>query len=115
MIMTLILENMEFYAYHGCLPEERSIGSLFRITIEIDYDATLALQTDDLNHAVDYQKIYQIVVDEMSKPSNLIEHVAFRLKNKILKSFPQISDIRLKVSKLNPPIGGTIAAVTCAI
>lgn len=113
--MTLILENIEIYAYHGCLPEERLIGSLYRITIEIDYDATLALQTDDLNHAVDYQKIYQIVVDEMSIPSNLLEHVAFRLKNKIKKSYPQINDVRLKISKMNPPIGGTITAVTCVI
>ena len=54
----------------------------------------------------------QIVVEEMAIRSKLLEHVAQRILKRIFKEIPAISRILLAVSKLNPPIGGDVEAVT---
>jgi dihydroneopterin aldolase len=52
------------------------------------------------------------VVDEMAIRSKLLEHVAQRIVSRIFKEIPSVSRIVLAVSKLNPPIGGDVEAVT---
>ena len=32
------IENMEFYAYHGCFKEEQQIGTWFQIDLNIEAD-----------------------------------------------------------------------------
>ena len=54
----------------------------------------------------------QIVKEEMAIRSNLLEHVAQRIITRTFKEIPSISQVILEVSKLNPPIGGDVEAVT---
>ena len=53
-----------------------------------------------------------IVVEEMAIRSKLLEHVAQRIIERIFREIPSVSRILLAVSKLNPPIGGDVEAVT---
>jgi dihydroneopterin aldolase len=48
----------------------------------------------------------------MAIRSHLLEHVGHRIITRIFKEIPAISRIILGVSKLNPPIGGDVEAVT---
>jgi len=41
-----------------------------------------------------------------------LEHVAQRIVKRIFSELPEVSRIVLSVSKLNPPIGGDVEAVT---
>ncbi|MFV8368791.1 dihydroneopterin aldolase [Flavobacterium sp. LB2R40] len=106
------LKNIRTYSYHGCLIEEGKIGSDYTVNLEVKTDLRKSCNTDDLKDTVDYVLLNQIVVEEMAIRSDLLEHVAHRIITRIFEEIPEISRINVAVSKLNPPIGGDVEAVT---
>ena len=112
-IMGIIkLKNIRTYSYHGCLIEEGKIGSDYAVDLEVKTDLRKSSISDNLEDTVDYVLLNQIVVEEMEIRANLLEHVAHRIIKRIFDEVPAISRIILAVSKLNPPIGGDVEAVT---
>ena len=109
---TIKLQNIRTFSFHGCLPEEAKIGSDYRVDLEVKTDLRKSAQTDDLADTVDYVLLNRIVVEEMAIRSKLLEHVAQRIIERIFREIPSVSRILLAVSKLNPPIGGDVEAVT---
>ena len=109
---TIKLQNIRTFSFHGCLEEEGKIGSDYRVDLEIKTDLRKSSLSDDIKDTVDYVLLNQIVVDEMDIRSKLLEHVANRIIVRIFKEIPSVSRIILGVSKLNPPIGGDVEAVT---
>lgn len=107
----IILEDIEFYAYHGHLPEENKIGGKFLVNLEIDIAFDEACKNDHLEDTFDYQEAYDIVKDEISIKSSLIEHVASRILDRILNASALIWSVKIKLSKMNPPLGGNVKAV----
>jgi 7,8-dihydroneopterin aldolase/epimerase/oxygenase len=107
----ILLEDIELHAYHGHLPEEQKIGSRFRLNLEIELDLEKAGHSDQLRDTFDYCKAYKIVVDEMEISSSLLEHVAERIARKLLIASDRIKLIKIKISKMNPPVGGPVKAV----
>jgi dihydroneopterin aldolase len=103
---------MEFHAFHGCLEFEQKLGNTFIVTVCMELDTQLAGQTDSLEHTLNYQSVYDVVKREMEISSNLIEHVGQRILDSIFSEFPQIHDLRVKLSKLSPPLGGKVEKVT---
>jgi len=112
---TIALENMEFYAYHGCFKEEQIIGTRFMVDLYLKADTTEAEESDDLKTTVNYQEVYLLVKEEMDIKSNLIEHVARRILKKLTKKYPQLLDVRIKLQKMNPPLGGKVESVSVTI
>lgn len=102
----ILLENMEFHAFHGVLEHEKQLGNRFLITVEMDVDTTKAGMTDDLNDTLNYQLVYDAIAEEMRISSELIEHISQRIIDKLKNEFPQIQKLKLKLSKLSPPLGG---------
>lgn len=109
---TIKLQNIRTFSFHGCLEEEAKIGSDYRVDLEIKTDLRKSSVSDDLNDTVDYVLLNKIVVEEMAIRSKLLENVAQRIVSRIFKEIPSVSRIVLAVSKLNPPIGGDVEAVT---
>jgi dihydroneopterin aldolase len=109
---TIKLQNIRTFSFHGCLEEEAKIGSDYRVDLEIKTDLRKSSLSDDLKDTVDYVLLNRIVVEEMAIRSKLLEHVANRIITRIFKEIPSVSRIILAVSKLNPPIGGDVEAVT---
>jgi len=106
------LQNIRTFSFHGCLEEEAKIGSDYRVDLEIKTDLRKSAVSDDLKDTVDYVLLNRIVVEEMAIRSKLLEHVANRIIIRIFKEIASVSRINLSVSKLNPPIGGDVEAVT---
>ena len=104
----LQLENMEFYAYHGVLPEEQKIGAYYYVSLSLEFDATAAIRTDNLEHTIDYSKVYEVTKAEMAIPSKLIEHVAGRIGSKLLELFNEIIKLKVSVKKMSPPVNGNL-------
>jgi len=69
-------------------------------------------QSDDLKDAVNYQKAYKLVKEEMSKKSHLLEHIAKRILDVLFKEMKGIEKITVRVAKMNPPVGGKIDSVS---
>jgi len=108
----IILENMEFHAFHGCLEHEQKLGNTFIVSLSMKLETTLAGKTDNLNDTLNYQLVYDVVKREMEIPSKLIEHVGQRIVDCVYYEFSQIMEVELKLSKLNPPLGGKVDRVT---
>lgn len=106
------IEGMEFFAFHGCFKEEEVIGTRFEVDIEIETDTTDAELSDDLAKTVNYQDIYLLVRKEMAVNSKLLEHVARRILNSVGQAYPFLTGCRVKIRKLNPPLGGRVQAVS---
>jgi dihydroneopterin aldolase len=111
---TILLEGMEFFSYHGCFREEQLIGTKFIVDLKIDADTSAAEISDHLHDTVDYVGLYRAVKKEMDQKSYLLEHVALRIMNSLKTEFPGLFSIELKISKINPPIGGKMAQVCYA-
>ncbi len=106
------LNNIRVYAFHGCLLEEGHIGSDYTVDLEVKTDFRKSAQSDELHDTVDYVDLNRIVVNEMAIRSKLLEHVSQRIIAKIFTELPQVSRIKVCVSKINPPIGGDVESVT---
>ena len=109
---TIRLQNIRTFSFHGCLIEESKIGSDYTVNLEVKTDMRKSSVSDDLHDTVDYVLLNRIVVEEMAIRSKLLEHVAQRIITRCFAEIPSISRIKLAVSKLNPPIGGDVEAVT---
>lgn len=112
---TIKLQNIRTFSYHGCLEEEARIGSDYRVDLEIKTDLRKSSVSDQLRDTVDYVLLNKIVTDEMATRSKLLEHVSHRIIARVFSEIPAVSRILLAVSKLNPPIGGDVEAVTIEI
>jgi dihydroneopterin aldolase len=114
--MTLIeIEGMEFYAFHGHFAVEKVTGNRFLVNLKIEINNSKAGQTDKLEDTLDYQKAYLAVKEEMSRPSDLLEHVCQQIINRIKLEFRQAENVTVKVSKMNPPMGGQIEKVSLTL
>lgn len=116
MHMALIeIEGMEFYAFHGHFDVEKLAGNRFLVNLTIEVDGSKASRTDKLEDTLDYQKAYLAVKEEMAIPSDLLEHVAGRIIRRVKKEFPQAMKVKVKVSKMTPPMGGQIERVSLTL
>ncbi len=111
----IILENMEFFAYHGVLQHEQELGNTFVISLEMEVDTLKAGASDLLDDTINYQLVYNAVRKQMEIPSKLLEHIGHRITDKLINKFPRINEMTLRLSKLNPPLGGKVDRVSIVI
>ncbi|MDR0796539.1 MAG: dihydroneopterin aldolase [Tannerella sp.] len=115
MNITIELNAMKFYAYHGVLHQETKVGNYFVVDITYACPCEKACLSDDLNDTISYQDVYSVVKTEMAKPSKLLEHVVERIANVLKLKFPQLTYLKIKLFKLNPPLGGEVQSASVTI
>ena len=102
------LKNLSFYAYHGNSEAEKETGRRYEVDCELVCDIAKASETDSLEYAVDYTKVYYMIKDIVKNNKfNLIETLADSLADSIFESFA-IERLKIKVRKMTPPIPGNI-------
>ena len=99
------IDGIRLHARHGVLPQEQLTGNDYIINVRASYDISRAMQTDDVADTLNYAEVYNIIKEEMSIPSKLIEHVAGRIADRLMDSYSQISSVMLRITKCNPPMG----------
>lgn len=112
----IYINKMEFYGYHGALPEENVLGQRFIVDLTIELDLQAAGKTDNLKETVNYADLFflcQKIVE--GKTYQLIETVAEKIAEKILLDFPKINSCTVKLIKPNPPIAGHYESVAVEI
>ena len=109
------LDNMEFYAFHGHYKEEQIVGNKFIVNLTVEVNTDKAATTDNLEDTLNYQKVYEVVKKEMSKKSHLLEHIASRILDALYSNFNLINAVTVKVSKINPPLGGKTGSVSVTL
>ena len=101
----IYINDLRFHAFHGVMPQERLTGNDYSVDLCVGYDVSSAMLSDDVNDTINYAGLYEIVRQEMSVPSQLVERVAFRIADRISRRYPDVSRMDVKVTKLNPPFG----------
>ena len=109
------VEGIKLYAYHGCLPEETLIGGNYIVDVYMRVDFMEAAISDDLNKTIDYCTVYETVKREMGIPSKLIESVGKRIYDSLKGQFPGIGSLKVRVTKLLPPMNGQVERVSIEI
>ncbi|AKN53619.1 Dihydroneopterin aldolase [Heyndrickxia coagulans] len=107
---------MEFYGYHGVLPEENKLGQRFRVSIVLGLDLKQAGETDRLEETVSYADVYACVKKIVEgQPFKLLEAVAEKLAASILALYEKVAEVTVKVTKPDPPIPGHYKSVAVEI
>jgi dihydroneopterin aldolase len=105
----IVLNGLTFFGTHGVNPEETELGQRFGVDVSLWVDMSDAVASDRLEDTVSYSAIYKLIRKEVEgKPSRLLEHLAGRLVEAILAHDQRIEKARVKVTKLNPPLRGSI-------
>ena len=99
------LHDMRFYAYHGVMEQERRVGGEYLVSLQVETDLSRAVNSDSVADTVNYAQLYEVVKREMAEPSQLLEHVAGRIGQRVLDHFPQVTALTVSVTKCNPPMG----------
>jgi dihydroneopterin aldolase len=103
------LEGMVFFGRHGVNEEETRLGQRFGVDLTIWADLENAAVTDQVADTVSYATLYKLVRDIVEgEPSRLLEHLAARILREVLDSDHRIERARVYLTKLQPPIGGSV-------
>jgi len=107
----IVLNGMQFYGYHGVLPEERQVGQPFIVSVELPYDLSVAGVSDSLTDTISYAEVYEHVRQIVEgKRYNLIEALAHEIAVTLLRTY-EIPRIKVVIDKPQAPVpGGTLAA-----
>ncbi|MFC5559972.1 dihydroneopterin aldolase [Ureibacillus thermophilus] len=111
------LRDMQFYGYHGVLPEETVLGQRFRVTISLALNTRKAGETDDLQYTVNYVEVYELCKSIMEgEPFQLIEALAEAIASAILEKYEgQVFGCKVELVKPDPPIPGHYKEVAVEI
>lgn len=107
----IAVEGMRFYANHGYYKEEQVLGGQYTVDVYLRVDFAEAAKSDDLDFTVNYEQVYAIVKGEMETRSKLIEHVGKRILDSIKTDIPYLTNVKVRISKLNPPLNGDLTRV----
>lgn len=116
MSYTIRLQNCAFFARHGVLPEETSIGQRFYVDAELMVEDTGAVEADEIEGTVHYGEVFaSIEANVTGPPVKLIEHLAFRIGTAILHDFPLVECAAITVRKPSAPIEGVLDHVEVTV
>ena len=102
--MYIHLKGLKLYAFHGVLPQENRVGAEYTVNLRLKTDFSRAAQTDCLE-GINYAEVFEAVKQEIQISSQLLEHVAYRIANRLLHDFPAIEEVDVELYKQNPPMG----------
>lgn len=107
-LTTVRLHNMLFYGYHGAFEEETSLGQRFQVDVEFQYNAEPAYQSDVLQNAISYEKVYRLIEEVFTSQNfKLLETLVFRMIQAVIEVFP-VQEVCVRVRKPSVPIKGVL-------
>ena len=102
---SIFINNLRLYAFHGVLPQERVVGGDYSVDLRVHYNISRAIETDRLEDTISYADLCALIQREMAQPSALLEHVAGSMAQAIIRAYPQVEKIWIRITKQNPPMG----------
>lgn len=110
MIGTAGLKNLQIDCVVGVYAFEREQQQRIVMDIELDYDITAAASTDEVNEAVDYDRVAEAVTDLVTRRAfHLLEAMAAETATMLLAEHASVLTVRLDIRKPD-----AVAAAECA-
>ncbi len=101
-MLTINLQQLQFFAHHGLYEQEKIAGNNFEMDIEIELNEDEKITS--IQQTVDYSKVYEIVRARMAVPTALLETLAQEMIELIYLFDNRIKSVGITVKKLTPPI-----------
>ena len=111
----LSIHQQKIYAYHGCHPLEQKVGGEFEVDVDLYSSFDACSSTDQIEHAIDYVQVMDVIAAQMKVRRDLIETVAEDLAKVLKQQFPSVVKVRVRVRKLKPPVAHELTAVSVEI
>ena len=112
----LSIQNAQFYAYHGVGQDEKELGGQYQVDLEVLYNATNAVLSDDVNSAVNYDELMFCVEEVVNnEPYNLIETIAYEILTMVMEKFSRVVESTVRVRKVSVPIRHLVDCVECEL
>ena len=109
------LRGLEFYAYHGVLPEEKTLGQQFVVDMDIFLNLRVAGNSDKVEDTVSYAEVYSVIKECMLEESfDLLERLAEYIAQKVLAGFA-CSALRVEIHKPQAPVPGIFRDISVEI
>ena len=114
---SIFIDDLEVYARHGVLPEEKSLVQKFLVSARLYTDTQRAGMADELSATINYSQVCQDIDDFLKSNSyNLIEAAAEQLARRLLLGYaPQLKALELTVKKPFAPIGMPLKSCSVSI
>ena len=110
------LAGLEYFGYHGCLPEERQQGQKFFVDVKLYLDLKKAGNSDNLTATVNYAEVYgkvQAIIE--GRPYKTIEAVAEKITEALFAAYSILANVKVTVHKPEAPIPGIFQDVSVTI
>lgn len=113
---TIRMMNCAFFARHGMMDEERSLGQRFYVDVVMTVRPTGPLEADSIANTVHYGIAYAVIEEIMTgEPRILIETLAHECARTLGARFPQICRVEVTVRKPNAPVAGVLDHVEVTV
>jgi dihydroneopterin aldolase len=112
----ILVRDLQVFARHGVLPEEKALGQRFVIDITAFLDLAQAGRTDDLARSVSYVDLIETATTTLTRQRfDLIEAAAEAVAVALLAGFPAIERVAIELRKPGAPIDAVFGYVGVAI
>lgn len=110
------MKNCAFFARHGVLDEEETLGQRFYVDAELTVDPDRPLQEDSMQSTVDYGVAFEVIEKIVTGQRRfLIEALALEVGKALSARFPQIKKAEITVRKPNAPVRGVLDYVEVTV
>ena len=109
LLATVELADLVVRGRHGVLAHERECEQDFSVSVRAVVEVGLAVAGDDIEHALDYSRLAQLVTGIVADRSFfLIETLCSEIASAIMSNFAPRS-LWVKVKKLRPPMDANVS------
>jgi dihydroneopterin aldolase len=97
-IMTIHLNDVQFYGYHGLYEEEKKLGNTFIVNLSIDFIPGVN-KISFIQETIDYVQVYDLLKERMAIPTPLLETIVEDIASRILIEFPIAHKVTIQITK----------------
>jgi dihydroneopterin aldolase len=110
------LIGIKGFGYHGVFEHEAADGQDFFVDVVMNLDLSKPSQSDNLEDTVDYGAITDLVVSEIAGDRvQLIEKLASRIADAVLKKDQRILNVSITVHKPSAPVSAEVKDIAVTI
>ncbi len=107
-IQKVALSEVRFFSPIGFYEEEQIVGNEFFVSLEV-YFPFQNEDSENLDNTINYEELYQLLVEVMSPKRKLLESAAEDILDVVLKKYSFLTKAMVNIRKINPAFGGDLA------
>ncbi len=104
----VVISGLRLFAHHGVLEQERVIGNEFVVDARLEYDASKAMMSDNVDYALNYASVVDVITECMKTPHKLLESLAGDMAKVLTVKFDVLTGGTLTITKLKPPFAAQV-------